>query len=81
DLIVIDGGKGQLSSAKRILDELEADIPLISLAKAEEEVFVSGVPFPLAFGKRPKLTCIFRRYETKPTGLQSPTTDCFGKNG
>ncbi|HJJ42991.1 MAG TPA: excinuclease ABC subunit UvrC [Methanocorpusculum sp.] len=54
DLIVIDGGKGQLSSAKRILDELEADIPLISLAKAEEEVFVSGVPFPLPFGKKTK---------------------------
>ncbi len=54
DLIVIDGGKGQLSSAKRILDELDANIPLISLAKAEEEVFVSGVPFPLPFGKKTK---------------------------
>ncbi|MDR0981524.1 MAG: excinuclease ABC subunit UvrC [Methanocalculaceae archaeon] len=52
DLILIDGGKGQLSSAKRVLDELEVDVPVISLAEREEEVFVSGVPFPLPFGKK-----------------------------
>jgi excinuclease ABC subunit C len=52
DLILIDGGKGQLSAAKRILDELGIDIPVISLAKGEERVFVSGVPFPLSFGKK-----------------------------
>lgn len=52
DLILIDGGKGQLSAAKRVLDELEADVPVISLAEREGEVFVSGVPFPLQFGKK-----------------------------
>lgn len=41
DLILIDGGKGQLSSAKSILDALGLqDIPILSLAKREEEVFV-----------------------------------------
>jgi len=54
DLIIVDGGKGQLSSAKRVLDELKADVPLISLAKSEEEVFVTGVPFPLPFDKKTK---------------------------
>ncbi len=40
DLIIIDGGKGQLSSVKQIFDELKVtDIDLISLAKQEEEVF------------------------------------------
>lgn len=40
DLIVIDGGKGQLSSVKEIFDELGVEgIDLISLAKREEEVF------------------------------------------
>ncbi len=39
-LIVIDGGKGQLSSVKEIFDEMGIeDIDLISLAKQEEEVF------------------------------------------
>ncbi len=40
DLIVIDGGKGQLSSAKKILDQLKLTIPIISLAKREEEIFI-----------------------------------------
>jgi excinuclease ABC subunit C len=40
DLIVIDGGKGQLSSACEELKKLDVDIPIISLAKQEEEVFL-----------------------------------------
>lgn len=40
DLLVIDGGKGQLSSVKEIMDEIGCDIEVISLAKREEEVFV-----------------------------------------
>ncbi|MBR1891349.1 MAG: excinuclease ABC subunit UvrC [Clostridia bacterium] len=40
DLIVIDGGKGQLSSVKQVFDEMGVtDIDLISLAKREEEIF------------------------------------------
>lgn len=40
DLIVIDGGKGQLSSVKEVFDEMKVDgIDLISLAEREEEVF------------------------------------------
>lgn len=42
DLIVIDGGKGQLSAAREELEKLEVDIPLISLAKREEEIFLPG---------------------------------------
>lgn len=42
-LIVIDGGKGQLSAVKKIFDELGVeDIDLISLAKKEEEIFTLG---------------------------------------
>ena len=40
DLIVIDGGKGQLSAALAELQKLEVSIPIVSLAKREEEVFV-----------------------------------------
>lgn len=40
DLIVIDGGKGQLSAIKEVFDEMGiTDIELISLAEKEEEVF------------------------------------------
>ena len=43
-LLVVDGGKGQLTSAVRVLDELglRKEIPVISLAKQFEEVFVPG---------------------------------------
>ena len=37
DLIVIDGGFGQLHSVKEIFDEFEVDIPLISLAEKNAE--------------------------------------------
>ena len=43
-LLVVDGGKGQLSVAVRVLDELglREEIPVVSLAKQFEEVFVPG---------------------------------------
>ena len=43
DLVVVDGGKGQLSAADSALMELGLDtLPLVSLAKREEEIFVRG---------------------------------------
>lgn len=42
DLIIIDGGKGQLSAVKQIFDDLNIEnIELVSLAKREEEVFTT----------------------------------------
>lgn len=38
DLIIIDGGKGQLSAALGVLDEFGINIPTIGLAKREEEI-------------------------------------------
>ena len=39
DLFIMDGGKGQLSSAFEILQKLGVNIPVIGLAKKEEEIF------------------------------------------
>jgi excinuclease ABC subunit C len=48
DLIVIDGGKGQLSNAVRAAREAgAADAMLISLAKRDEEVFLAGRSDPI----------------------------------
>ncbi|MDE6790538.1 MAG: excinuclease ABC subunit UvrC, partial [Clostridia bacterium] len=45
DLVVIDGGKGQLFAVKSIFDELGvSDIDLISIAKQEEEIFTLSSP-------------------------------------
>jgi excinuclease ABC subunit C len=41
DLVVIDGGKGQLSAAKEVLDELGyGDLAVVGLAKEREEIFL-----------------------------------------
>jgi excinuclease ABC subunit C len=42
DLIVIDGGKGQLSAAVGELKKLDLSLDIISLAKQQEEIFVPG---------------------------------------
>lgn len=42
DLVLVDGGKGQLSAAAAALKEAEVKVPLASLAKRIEEVFVPG---------------------------------------
>ena len=46
-LIVVDGGRGQLGIATRVLAESGLDIPAIGLAKRLEEVYVPGQPEPL----------------------------------
>ncbi len=49
DLIMIDGGKGQLSAVMQVLDELNlADkMCIVSLAKQREEIFLPGESLPL----------------------------------
>jgi excinuclease ABC subunit C len=49
DLVLIDGGKGQLSAAVGVLETLGlVGLPVASLAKKKEEVFVPGREEPLA---------------------------------
>jgi excinuclease ABC subunit C len=48
DLILIDGGKGQVSAAAGVLKALEApEVPLVGLAKKNEEVFLPEASAPL----------------------------------
>lgn len=48
DLMIVDGGKGQLSSAIKILTELNiSPFPVIGLAKRNEEIFLPGVEYPI----------------------------------
>ncbi len=53
DLILIDGGKGQLSAARGALAELgEGERPIVSLAKRDEEVFLPGRSESLRLSRR-----------------------------
>jgi excinuclease ABC subunit C len=48
DLVVVDGGKGQVSAAKEVLDELGLhDLPLAGLAKEREELFLPDQAEPV----------------------------------
>ena len=53
DLIIIDGGKGQLSAIKEVFDEMGVtDIELISLAEKEEKVFTLFSPESIRMDRR-----------------------------
>ncbi len=54
NLIIIDGGKGQLSSARKSLEKLglESEIPIIGIAKRLEEIFTPGDQIPLYLNKK-----------------------------
>ena len=48
DLVIVDGGKGQVSAAKAVLDELGLhDMPLAGLAKEREELFLPDATNPI----------------------------------
>ena len=61
DLIVIDGGKGQLHAALDELKKIDVRIPIISLAKRLEEVFAPGNPRPLNIPKKTKALKLLQR--------------------
>lgn len=63
DLIIIDGGKGQLSSVVAIMENLELleHIPVISLAKREEEVFFPGESEPLILDRHSNALYLIQR--------------------
>ncbi len=47
DLILIDGGKGQVNAARKVLSELGLSIPILGLAKREEEIYFPNNNQPL----------------------------------
>jgi len=51
DLIVIDGGQGQLSSALKIIRGAGHSVPVVGLAKQFELIFVEGSPIPIELPK------------------------------
>ena len=52
DLIIVDGGKGQLNAALEVMQETGVDhIPIIGLAKKKEEIFKPGEPDPIMLAR------------------------------
>jgi len=62
DLILVDGGKGQLNAGFSVLKELGIDgIPIIGLAKKFEEIFIPNQKEPIILPRNSNLLKIFQR--------------------
>src|SRR5450755_2616597 len=62
-LLLVDGGKGQLSVAERVVDELglTEEIPIASLAKRFEEVYVPGRAEPVRLPRQSEALYLLQR--------------------
>jgi excinuclease ABC subunit C len=61
DLVVIDGGPGQVSAAKAALQTLGLQLPLIGLAKEREEIYLPDEVSPRNFDKNSRMMLLLRR--------------------
>ena len=61
DLVVIDGGLGQVSAAKTALKSLGLQLPLIGLAKEHEEVYLPGASDPRRFDENGRIMLFLRQ--------------------
>jgi len=62
DLVVVDGGKGQLSAARRVMAELGLDdIPTVGLAKEQEEVFLPDRSEPVLLPRTSQALYLLQR--------------------
>lgn len=61
DLILIDGGLGQVNAVNSILQAMQVDIPLFSLAKKNEEIYRPGSPHPLRLPRRDEALQLLQR--------------------
>jgi excinuclease ABC subunit C len=61
DLVMIDGGPGQVSAAKSALQTLGLQVPLIGLAKEHEEIYLPDDTVPKVFEKNSRMMLLLRR--------------------
>ena len=54
NLVIIDGGRGQLNYALAELEKLDVKIPIISIAKHFEEIYIPGRLLPVRLPKKEK---------------------------
>ena len=93
DLVLIDGGKGQLSAALEVFLEMGIDdVPLASLAKENEELFVPHTPEPIVLPRNsqalhlvprirdeaPRFAITFHRNLRSKDSLKSPIDNVTG---
>ena len=61
DLVVVDGGPGQVTAAQSAIKSLGLQLPIIGLAKKHEEIFLPEDLTPLRFGKNSRMMLLLRQ--------------------
>lgn len=61
DLIIIDGGKGQLGRVEKVMKKMKLKIPTVSIAKREEEIFTHSSGKPLILPKDDPVLHLFQQ--------------------
>ena len=81
-LIVIDGGKGQLSAALKSLKKLglETQVTIIGIAKRLEEIYYPNDPHPMYLDKRSETLKIIWNYISPKQTKQGHFSNGIGKN-
>ncbi|MGC8960130.1 MAG: excinuclease ABC subunit UvrC [Chloroflexia bacterium] len=92
DLILVDGGPGQVGAAQEVLNEAGLEVPLLGLAKKEEAVYRPGRPEPLLLPRNSvtlyllqrlrdeahRFALTYHRRERQKQGLHSTLEDLPG---
>ncbi len=61
DVVFVDGGRGQLTAAREVLEDLDCDRPVVSLAKREELLYVDQRQAPYDLPESSKVLQLFER--------------------
>ncbi len=61
DMVIVDGGPGQVAMADQALSSMGLHLPIIGLAKEHEELYLPGNPSPLRFDKNSRMVLLLRR--------------------
>jgi excinuclease ABC subunit C len=61
DLVLVDGGPGQVAAAKSALASLGLQLPLVGLAKEHEQIYLPNEQEPLRFDKNSRMMLLLRK--------------------
>ena len=62
DLVIVDGGKGQLAAARKVMKKLGvAQIPIVSIAEKEEEIYCEGQSLPIVLPRDSQALYLLQR--------------------
>ncbi|MGC9516082.1 MAG: excinuclease ABC subunit UvrC [Methanomicrobiales archaeon] len=61
DLVIVDGGKGQLNVARGVFRSLNIEIPVMGLAKEFEHIYIPGSPDPIILPRNSPVLLLLQR--------------------